>query len=189
MKKFECRRCAKACTLLLDENLAIPRSCIYGNRESLWCAIKEDSAENAQTTQQFGNSEQLPDWVKVGEWVYCPTTRNYGEVVGQQGNTVLLRPFGRDDDVVFSKDINIILERGKPARKRPFNADEIKALIGKVLRGDKFDFCALITYTEEETIETQHFTYTSDELINDYTIDGKPCYVLEHLNDKGEWVE
>jgi hypothetical protein len=182
MRKFECRRCAKTCTLLLDENLAIPRSCIYGNRESLWCAIKEDSAEN----EQFGNSEQLPDWVKVGELIYCGLTKHYAEITEIKGEVITMHVL--DSIMSYSLDIYKILQMGYPARKRPFNADEIKSLIGKVLRGDKFDFCALITYTEAETIETQHFTYTSDELINDYTIDGKPCFKLEHL-ENGEWVE
>lgn len=183
MKKFECDDCNANCKVTVKHGECPPCFCIYDVSGAGWHEVKEEN------TQQFGNSEQLPDWVKVGEWVYCPTTRNYGEVVDQQGNTVLLRPFGSDDDEVFSKDINIILERGKPARKRPFNVYEMKAMVGKVLSGDKFDYCALITYTEAEMIETQHYTYTSDELINGYTIDGKPCYKLEHLNEKGEWVE
>ncbi len=26
-------------------------------------------------------------------------------------------------------------------------------------------------------------------IVNNFTIDGKPCYVMEHKNDKGEWVK
>lgn len=183
MKKYECTQCCQECQIMFYLE---PKFCLLFGDKADWHEVV-DSAENAQTTNdQFGNSEQLPDWVKVGNLVYCSKTGNYGEIKTIKDNKIYLRLINTDE--VLPVKLNMVLKNGRPARKRPFNADEIKSLIGKVLRGDKFDFCALITYTEAETIETQHFTYTSDELINDYTIDGKPCYVLEHL-ENGEWVE
>lgn len=118
----------------------------------------------------------LPDWCKVGEWVYQKMIKEYIQI----GNLDMAHRAMLEDDIKNGATVQ--------ARKRPFNEKETKNMIGKVLRGDKFDYCALITYTEANMIETQHHTYTPDELIDAYTIDGKPCYKLEHF-ENGEWVE
>jgi hypothetical protein len=76
------------------------------------------------------------------------------------------------------------------ARKRPFNAEEMKALVGKVIGdGNRIDLIFSFT-TKDKKVETNYAFYDAELLMDgNFTIDGKPCYVLEHLNDKGEWVE
>lgn len=199
MRKFECKGCDNHCELTPKKKCFFPKFCPFSEGyEPVWHEVKEevDSAENAQ----FGNSEQLPsnprklpDWVKVGAIGYDLINKEYFEIKSfdMDNNFVETKYFDTigtmtNDSLWTYKEI---IETAVQARKRPFNADEMKAMVGKVLSGDKFDYCALITYTEAEMIETQHYTYTSDELIDGYTIDGKPCFKLEHLNEKGEWVE
>lgn len=79
----------------------------------------------------------------------------------------------------------------KQARLRTYNTEEMKALVGKVLSQKSYDFRGLIHFASASgnSIEVSNFTYSSEELIgSDYTIDGRPCGVLEHL-ENGEWVE
>ena len=183
MKKFECKECSGNCRLEIEEVGELRLKCVrHYDGIVKWHEVKE---ENTQVHTQV----KLPDWVKVGKWVYCPTTGNYGEVVDQQGNTVLLRPFGSDDDTVFSKDINIILERGKPAKKRPFNEKEMRELVGKVLETPHIDLLVNAYSKVTKGVSTAWRDYTAEDLMDlDFTIDGKPCYKLEHL-ENGEWVE
>lgn len=180
MRKFECNSCEADCELTMQMDELTPSYCLYDKEKANWHEVKEEN------TQQFGNSEQLPsnprklpDWFKVGEYMYLSEKGKYFKITEDFMNV----------NLIGEKITAILAGKIKQAKKRPFNEAEMKALVGKVLRGDKFDYCALITYTEAEMIETQHYTYTSDELIDGYTIDGKPCFKLEHLNDKGEWVE
>lgn len=185
MRKFECNSCEADCELTMQMDELTPSYCLYDKEKANWHEVV-DSAENAQTTsEQFGISEQLPDWVKVGEWVYNIEKKQY-QTISLINGTVTCKNI--DSEGCTQYGYGAFMSDCVESRKRPFNADEMKALVGKVLRGDKFDYCALITYTEAEMIETQHYTYTSDELIDGYTIDGKPCYKLEHL-ENGEWVE
>jgi hypothetical protein len=84
MKKFECDYCAKPCVLTFDSGCSnVPRFCPYlTTQPTKWHEVKEDSAENAQTTnEQFGNSEQLPKLtVEVFDRPDCPEWANYASV-------------------------------------------------------------------------------------------------------------
>ena len=63
-------------------------------------------------------------------------------------------------------------------------------LVGKVLCGNDTNFRAFILYADcsLDKIETLHYDYDAEELARDYTIDGQPAGVLEHL-ENGEWVK
>ena len=81
------------------------------------------------------------------------------------------------------------------ARLRPYNADEMRGLVGKVVTTSSGRHCTLVTAYKQEysAIEPQvmlnKWLYATDLLNGGNTIDGKPCGVLEHLNENGEWVE
>jgi hypothetical protein len=126
--------------------------------------------------------KDLPDWCKPGEWVYL-SNEEYDKIESIDGFGVNFA-----SGAIINKEY--IHEEAVSARLRQYNDEEMMGLVGKVLRGCvKFDFFALIVYAESGEIQTNAHCYTADELLNNgYTIDGKLCGVLEHLED-GEWVE
>jgi hypothetical protein len=134
---------------------------------------------------------KLPDWCKVGEWVWINGRpdrlyyNGYGKITQVEPYIDVL--MGTDDN---APNTSISLDSLSPARLRPYNAEEIKSLVGKVLSGNTFKFCALVLYTDGKSnrIETLHSDYCAEELAQSYNIDGEPCGVLEHL-ENGKWVE
>lgn len=121
---------------------------------------------------------RLPDWCKVGEWVYDKAINKYSQVA-------------TEDVTEGLQEVRKIIFKGEivQARLRPFNADEMKALVGKVIE-DKDGDCYLIYKYDatDNTVETSSCFVTDCYLLKDYTLDGKPCGVLEHL-ENGEWVK
>lgn len=129
-------------------------------------------------------AKALPDWCKVGEWVYlCNCT--YSRIVSINDCHVNL-----ENGISVGK--NSIHEEMVSARLRPYNAEEMKALVGKVLtcnsRSTPCSFLVVYAEGDGSFIESYRFRYTAKELKDYFTIDGKPCGVLEHLED-GEWVK
>lgn len=177
-----------------------PKFCLLFGDKADWHEVV-DSAEN----EQFGNSEQLPsnprklpDWVKVGELGYEPMI-GYYKIVNffNKGKIVQILRF--ENNTTYALGIKDFNPYHCEARKRPFNADEMRVLVGKVLtdkgngnvtmvtdfineydKYEDYNYCMIYAYGEH---------YVAEDLINEYTIDDKPCYKLEHLNEKGEWVE
>ena len=127
---------------------------------------------------------KLPDWCKVGEWVWAIAFNAYFKVDKVDGLFIYGTAFPGSE---YSVAINNV----RQARLRPFNAEEMRGMVGKVINNP----CSsrLVTaYNEGDCIKilTSIGWYTADDLMtSDYTIDGKPCGVLEHLNENGEWVE
>jgi hypothetical protein len=122
---------------------------------------------------------KLPDWCKVGEWVYDKAINRYSQVAAE-------------DITEGFQEVCKYISKGEivPARLRPYNADEMLELVGKVICGNDTDFRAMIVYADGGTnrVETIHYDYDAEELARCYNIDGKPCGVLEHLKN-GEWVK
>jgi hypothetical protein len=66
----------------------------------------------------------------------------------------------------------------------------MKALVGKVLETPNIALLVNAYGKLTGDISTALGNYTAESLMdNGFVIDGKPCYKLEHLNEKGEWVE
>jgi hypothetical protein len=118
----------------------------------------------------------LPDWCKAGKYVYDVSLREYIYV--------------REEDYDWYID-PIARGRIKQAHKRPFSAEEMQGMVGKML--DVASVIELIVGYNKCTKEiiTYDDTYSAERLMGatGWRIDGKPCFKLEHLNDKGEWVE
>jgi hypothetical protein len=76
------------------------------------------------------------------------------------------------------------------ARKRPFNAEEMKELVGKIAKTEDGDVTLITDYDWFiEKIYICGERLNSEELMNStWRIDNNPCYKLEHL-ENGEWVE
>lgn len=78
----------------------------------------------------------------------------------------------------------------KQARPRPYNAEEMQELVGKVLKHSTGRY--LVTAFEERwsQVKIESIWRDPSELAELWTqLDGSPCAVLEHLNEKGEWVQ
>lgn len=193
MRKFECNDCEADCELTIQMDEIMPSYCLYDKEKANWHEVV-DSAENAQT-EQFLNSEQLPsnprklpDWFKVGAIGYDNKLNEYFEITNIDNDNVVVK-FIETSGYFSYQYFN---EFCSEARKRPFNAYEMKALVGKVIEGTSIDFRALIHYytSADDSVCTIYNSYNAKELMESHiAIDGKPCYVLEHLNEKGEWVE
>ena len=134
---------------------------------------------------------KLPEWCKVGEWVYCTQTGNYGKILSVDAEQVNIQLSSNE---TFSAKTNMMLKYGKAARLRPYNADEMRGLVGKVVTTSSGRHCTLVTACKQEysVIEPQvmlnKWLYATDLLNGGNTIDGKPCGKLEHF-ENGEWVE
>lgn len=184
MRKFECKGCENHCKLTPKNNCFLPKFCPFEKGyEPVWREIKEDSAENAHTSVK---SEPLPDWVKVGAIGWNEFT-GYFEITAIGASALDVLYF--DKYGTTSKIGNITILNSYEANKRPFHEHELDALVGKIFQDHKCRVMQIVGSAYSK-IFTLMDTYTAQDLINhDFVIDGKPCYVLEHLNDKGEWVK
>jgi hypothetical protein len=127
----------------------------------------------------------LPDWCKVGAIGYCIDC-GYFEVKDMQADTITVKAIASGTEHCYSVIDAMFF---KKARKRPFNAYEMRGLVGKVIRAG-FVYYLVHTYLEYkggEVLIGNENHYNADGLMG-FTVDGKPCYVLEHL-ENGEWVE
>jgi hypothetical protein len=183
MKKFECTSCThRKCTCELEDTLCSPpQNCInkYVSFIPNWHEVKEET-----TTK----SSQLPDWCKVGEWVYNVEKKQY-QTISLINGTVTCKNI--DSEGCTQYGYGAFMGDCVEARKRPFNAEEMQGLVGKVIE-TKNQIAIVIGYIKNSNrilLGNDNFL-SAEQLINlEATSNCKPCYVLEHKNEKGEWVE
>ena len=87
-------------------------------------------------------------------------------------------------------DYCVAIEDVRQAHPRPYNAEEMQGLIGKVVsneHGNMFLVTAFVAVDGGEVC-VDGIVYNADDLFECYNINGKPCGVLEHLDEKGELV-
>lgn len=120
---------------------------------------------------------KLMDWCKVGEWVYVPEIKEYFKITDIQGENLM----DEHGDHLYYQDC-------VQARLFPYNAEEMKALVGKVIEWD--DCLELVTKYDKEGVEVfvDGLWANAEFLMNNgYTINGMPCGVLQNLKD-GVWT-
>jgi hypothetical protein len=137
--------------------------------------------------------EALPEWCKQDAWIFDCNEREYAQVKDITGEI-------EDVDLVYAgteeretKSRKYIIDCCLEARLRPFNADEMKALVGKVIEHKKD--LHLVTNYLNDTADNEPFVCVGTNwreakglIEHNYTIDGTPCGVFEHLED-GEWCD
>ena len=139
-------------------------------------------------------AKALPDWCKVGEWIFA----NPEKLFGPAGYKKIKAINGRE--LIFSDGCCIWFSANiKQAHLRPYNVEEMPELVGKVIKfgPGQFSLCLrvkglwadFLDDCDNEDDRARIISYDCDMLKYTNTIDGKPCAVLEHLNEKGEWVE
>lgn len=131
---------------------------------------------------------KLPEWCKVGEWVYYNDSLigdTYAKVKEITDKAVIVA--GRMGDVVLARND---IQSADPARLRQYNSDEMRSLVGKVLKDNDDNLFLATSYLPHRGgLLIGGYYYNAGELLDGgLTIDGKPCGVLEHQED-GEWVE
>lgn len=128
----------------------------------------------------------LTDWCKVGAWVF-DSNDGYGKITSIQEDRLACYIEFDGGAGGFAPESFAKL---KQARLRPYNSDEMLSLLGKVIEHD--NLFLLVTYYDgrDNDITLNGYVADAKRLLNEgFTINGKPCGVLEHLNDNGEWVE
>lgn len=141
-----------------------------------------------ESTQDTTQDELLPNWCAVGGVVYSKDEKDYAKV--QSLCTIGVNLLFLKENKHYQRNCAYIKHECVQARLRPYNADEMRGLIGKVVgneHGNMFLVTAFVTDDEGEVC-VDGIVYNADDLLECYTINGKPCGVLEHLED-GEWVE
>lgn len=130
---------------------------------------------------------KLPEWVEIGGYVY-DARNGYGKIVSGSVKSCYIEFDGGAGDFVPEAFAEL-----KQARLRPYNADEMKALVGEKVtnkEGNIYLCTAFIkeTYTCNAAVDIDSWVTAGGLLEYGYVIDGKPCGVFEHLED-GEWVK
>jgi hypothetical protein len=133
---------------------------------------------------------KLPDWCKVGEWVWI-NGRPDRLAYNGYGKITQVEPY---IDVLMGTDGNaqnttISLDGLSQARLRPYNAEEMRGLVGKVVCGSEDKTFLVLSYSGNKVFFGE-FGHTAEDLTLDiYKFpDGSRCGVLEHL-EEGEWVK
>lgn len=189
MRKYQCNACGiHICTAECQRGIGVPFKCtgiVDGICKPQWKEI----VELPKLTEKIFDRPKkntLPDWCKVGEWVYYRGYRKISEV----------NDFGLVLESAHCCNLNVYPEEigreVKQARLRAYNAGEMKGLIGKVLtrsnsRSNPFSLLVVYADGNGNFIESHRFKYTAKELKDFFTINGNPCGVLEHF-EEGEWV-
>lgn len=132
----------------------------------------------------------LPDWCKVGAICYDYGAEHYFEVTRIDDEkaevSISWYPKGLAEVISYS----LFTEYARPARKHCFNEHEMLDLVGKVLSAPSGEWRSSILWASGDEVVTHYREYNANALMDGgYTINGEPCYVLEHLNEKGEWVK
>lgn len=192
MIKYKCEYCGGHCELIVRHNEdKKPHGCPLDPSRIKKEVKKETTTKSSRlpklTAKVFKRSAKaLPDWCKVGRCGYDNEQERYFEVIDIDKKWV---------DIEYLDDGNVAtcsytdMQNCSEACKRPFNADEMKALVGKVIENEKYTHFINAFDKGLQEVVSGDDGYSAKELVEfDYTIDGKPCYKLEHL-ENGEWVE
>lgn len=190
MTKWICNECTicmgGACKC--ETHTFVPEFCVINKKKQAYWVV-DNTDLNTATIESVETKTTLPDWCKVGEWVYVKEESAYAKVesIGHIGSNLVLYP---DKRMLLDRSNGYIRDQVVQARLRPYNAKEMRGLVGKVLEwGNNSEL--VISYNEAEVeVYVDRMWCTAEYLMdNEYTIDGKPCGKFEHLNDNGEWVE
>lgn len=124
-------------------------------------------------------AKPLPDWCKVGAWVYIPEIQEYFRIANILEDLL----FDECGDHVSYGDC-------RQARLRPYNAEEMKALVGKVV--ERGNFAHLVTDFQDDEgcfLRIYGIWYNAEELrTKGFELGNNiPCGTLEHLTNYGEW--
>lgn len=146
--------------------------------------------DNGEALQADMQDTQLPDWCKVGEYGYAYDSGYFRIVEIIDGGNNLKVEWIKEgvQGTVFGCN----LKCKKQARLRQYNADEMKALVGKVIKETKTGDISFVTgfCNNTKRIYSGTNSFTAELLLSGFVFtNNSPCGVFEHLNDNGEWEQ
>ena len=158
----------------------------YGKGDGKWFILlgKWDASDwQTSLVERPVTETKLPEWCKVGEWCYY---------LDDDWNGKYFKITKIKDNYIYGEDWDIDYHHIKQARLRPYNAEEMRGLVGTLIR--KGPSLHIITGYEnviddECMVHVNGCLYNANDLLRQFAIDNEPCGVLEHLNEKGEWVK
>lgn len=154
-----------------------------GGSYTHWSPMMFDPSDWKNSLIKRPEKITLPEWCKPGAWVW--SDGKYHKII-ETGQDWIRTAW---DDHTGIWGMNILCQFSQ-ARLRPYNAEEMRWLVGKVIERNSSAYL-VISYAHDElatTIYIEGKYLSEDRLMADFTIDGKPCGKLEHL-ENGEWVE
>lgn len=184
MSKWKCHKigCFSDCESNLDSTFTPIRCLCFDNKTPNWELVQNEPEQKQENT--------LPDWCKNGALAWENGDYFELEVIDEDHQITMKYSNGTEESVIA----DYIGKHVKQARLRPFNADEMKALVGKVIEHKKD--LHLVTNYLNDTADNEPVVCVGTNwrdakglIEHNYTIEGNPCGVLEHLDDNGEWVE
>jgi hypothetical protein len=184
MREFECNACGANCRVTVNHGDITPCYCLYEKERTDWHEVKEESAEVERP------AKALPDWVEEGAIGYDNEQKRYFEV------TCVMYASGKWVDIEYLDDgVGTIysyadMQKCSEARKRPFYDVEMQRSVGRVFTTAAGDVSIASDFDNYPKILCILGTWFNRKELADsaWLLDGKPCYVLEHLVD-GEWVK
>ena len=195
MSKWKCHKinCVCGCEVNLDSQYAPVQCLCFVNRTPKWELVqnepeKRSIADFMQKKHNLPCYNFLPAWCKVGEWVWA--NNSYHKITR-------IEIYGCSAPIISLDDGNkytfgaLSWYDVYQARLRPYNESEMRSLLGKVIEHD--NLFLLVTYYDgrDNKITLNGYVADAKRLLNEgFTIDGKPCGVLEHFDpEREEWVE
>lgn len=168
---------------------------LWVNHSTDKCAVPISGKFDASDYQNslIERPAKLPNWCKVGEYVYDPLY-GYGEIVSASENHF----YAEFDGHAAEYSLENVPEL-KQARLRQYTAAELRKLVGAIIEetacGCGESSLLVTAYNSGRDVAAEPAVMLLDEWIGvnelcagDYSVDGHSCGVFEHLED-GEWVE
>ena len=163
-----------------------------------WGMVCSENNRSEFISYEFNNSDwqnslierpaKLPDWCKFGV-VGWHKRAGYFEVCADDELAQRISIKQIDDKSRGWLSYETLCTEVKQARLRPYNAEEMRSLVGKVIENHNYTHFINAFDIDLQEVVSGSDGYTAKELVEfGYTIDGAPCGVLEHF-ENGEWVE
>lgn len=159
------------------------------NPVSLWYKFDASDWQNSLIERPT----RLPDWCKVDAMGWHKRCGYF--------KVTYIDEFSKQVDIQQVEDkskgylsFHTVCNEVVQARPRPYNKYEMEALVGKAIKTPDGNAYLCTAYQKpndayEAAVDVDTWISASGLLEEGYKLNNKPCGKLEHLNEKGEWVE
>ncbi|MBR1951468.1 MAG: hypothetical protein IKA32_02770 [Lentisphaeria bacterium] len=201
---YKCEVCGTpGCKVEVSTFYDAPPKCLYQDQKphciADWREIENETlraaAERSALPKQTAEVKRpekkakRPDWMKYEKWFFFRGKYAKLFFVSENQNIVSVDFLNGNRSMYPVREV---YQEAVEARLRPYTADELRELVGKVIKTTiDVGFVVGYSYCRKKIMIGSRENYISAEALieMDATIDGSPCGVLEHLNEAGEWVQ
>ena len=178
----ECLDGARKCTHETSGFSAPTVCCVRANATCHWRRVEDQKPK-------------LPEWCKVGAWVWFSGAKDIGYEPGylkitDVGYNGMENVIDAEGDGIISMPLSVV----KQARLRPWTYEEAPETLKVIDKHEpKRIVCLFLASKNKNSVQytTLPAWYIDTKTLMDkyMQLDGSPCGVLEHKNDQGEWVK